>query len=146
MELISKINLPQGEKVRWVGYSPDGMVIISVSTSANAATQETSGDATQQPTQSPNIIRVWRTIVRSNQIASSSSPRDWSFNFDGRVMSPEGFVMWVLPNLIPHIQAHTELGSGSHYSPLVMSSDQFINIGYRDLCIGNQWTKCYVDK
>ncbi|CAE6436448.1 unnamed protein product [Rhizoctonia solani] len=144
MKLIFEIYLPQGETVRWVGYSPDGMDIISVSTIEEVHTSETSEDFTQQSPQSPNIIRVWRANVRPDQVPSTLTPRDWSYEDDGRVMSPEGFVMWIPPNLIPHMEAHTELGSESHYSPLVMSPDEFINIGYRDFCIGHRWAECYV--
>ncbi|KAL5640138.1 hypothetical protein ACGC1H_007429 [Rhizoctonia solani] len=144
MKLISQLNLPQGEKVHWVGQSPDGMDIISVSTTKGASTSEASKDFTQQSAQIPNIIRVWRANVRPDQMASFSTPRYWSYESDGRIMSPEGFVMWIPPNLIPHIEAHTKLGSESHHSSLVMSSDQFINIGYPDLCIGNRWAECYV--
>ncbi|EUC67752.1 WD domain, G-beta repeat protein, partial [Rhizoctonia solani AG-3 Rhs1AP] len=144
MNLISKIELPTGECVCWVGYSPDGMDIISVSTSKGVGTSKTSKDSTQQSAQSPNIIRAWRANVRPDQMSSSSSPRDWSYEKDGRIMSPEGFVMWIPPNLRWQMKVHMELGSESHYSPLVMSSNEFINIGYRDLCIGNRWAECYV--
>ncbi|KEP46246.1 putative beta transducin-like protein HET-E2C, partial [Rhizoctonia solani 123E] len=138
MSLISEIELPTGERVRWVGYSPDGMDIISVSTPERAGTSEANNDSTRQSAQSPNIIRVWRAKVRPDQMYSSSTPRDWSYEKDGRVMSPEGFVMWIPPNLIPHMKAHTKFGSKSHYSPLVMSPNEFINIGYSDLCVGNR--------
>ncbi|KAL5640137.1 hypothetical protein ACGC1H_007428 [Rhizoctonia solani] len=146
MKLISQLNLPQGEKVHWVGQSPDGMDIISVSTTKGASTSEASKDFTQQSAQIPNIIRVWRANVRPDQMASFSTPRYWSYESDGRIMSPEGFVMWIPPNLIPYIEAHTKLGSESHYNSLVMSSDQFINIGYPDLCIGNRWAECYMHR
>ncbi|EUC59192.1 vegetative incompatibility protein HET-E-1 [Rhizoctonia solani AG-3 Rhs1AP] len=143
MVLISRISLPQGEKVRWVGYSSDGMDIISVSTSEEAGTQGASDDYTYQSAQSPNFVRVWRANARPDPMDSSST-HSWSYEPDGRVMSPRGLVMWIPPNLIPHIEAHTKLGSESHYSSLVMSSDKFIHISYRDLCIGNRWTECYV--
>ncbi|KEP46115.1 vegetative incompatibility protein HET-E-1 [Rhizoctonia solani 123E] len=144
MKLISEISLPRGEIVCQVGCSPDGMDIISVSTSEGAGTSEANNDSTQQSAQSPNIIRVWRANVPPDQMASFLTPRDWSYEKDGRVMSPEGFVTWIPPDLIPHMKAHTKLGSESHYSTLVMSSNQFINIGYEDLCIGNRWAECYV--
>ncbi|KEP46581.1 putative vegetative incompatibility protein HET-E-1 [Rhizoctonia solani 123E] len=142
-KLIFKIKLLPGEKVRWVGYSPDGMDIISVLTSAYAATSETSEDFIKTA-QSSNIIRVWRANVPPDQMPSSSTPRDWSYEDDGRVMSPEGLVMWIPPDLIPHMEELTDLESESHYIPLAMSSYEFINIGYPDLCIGNRWAKCYV--
>ncbi|CAE6434231.1 unnamed protein product [Rhizoctonia solani] len=107
MKLIFKIYLPQGEIVRWVGYSPDGMDIISVSTTEGASASEPNNDSTRQSAQSPNIIRVWRATVRPDQMASSSTPPDWSYEKDGRIMSPEGFVMWIPPNLIPHMEAHS---------------------------------------
>ncbi|KEP45652.1 putative vegetative incompatibility protein HET-E-1 [Rhizoctonia solani 123E] len=146
MNLISKMSLPRGEIVRWVGYSPDGMDIISISTSDGAGTLENSEEPVRQSAQNPNIIRVWRANVRPDQMSSSSTPRDWSYEKDGRVISPEGLVMWIPPDLIPHMRALIELGSESHYSSFVMSSDKFINIGYRDLCIGNRWAECYVLK
>ncbi|KEP46108.1 vegetative incompatibility protein HET-E-1 [Rhizoctonia solani 123E] len=144
MQLISEMSLPQDEILCQVGYSPDGMDIISVSTSEEVGASETSEDSTQQSAQSPNIIRVLRATVRPNQIAPFLDPHNWTYEPDGRVMSHEGLVMWIPPDLIPHMEAHTELGFKSHYSPLVMSSDQFINIGYRDLCIGKRWAECYV--
>ncbi|CAE6379284.1 unnamed protein product [Rhizoctonia solani] len=144
MKLIFKMKLSQGEMVRWVGYSPDGMNIISVSTTEGASASEPNNDSTRQSAQSSNIIRVWRATVRPDQMALSSTPQDWSYEKDGRVMSPEGFVMWIPPNLRWEMKAHTQRGSESHYSPLVMSSDEFINIGYRDLRIGNRWAECYV--
>ncbi|EUC55972.1 vegetative incompatibility protein HET-E-1, putative [Rhizoctonia solani AG-3 Rhs1AP] len=144
MQLISEMSLPGAEIVRQVGYSADGMDIISISTSREVGISETSKDSTQQSAQSPNIIRVWRPDVPPDQIPSSSTSRNWWYGNDGRVMSPEGFVMWIPPDLIPHMKTLTELGSKSHYTLLVMSPDQFINIGYRDLCIGNRWAECYV--
>ncbi|EUC67742.1 WD40-repeat protein (notchless protein), related protein, putative, partial [Rhizoctonia solani AG-3 Rhs1AP] len=107
MKLISEMSLPRGEVVRQVEYSLDGMHIISVSTSEEAYTSETSKDAAQEIAQSPNIIRVWRANVRPDQMPSFSTPPDWSYEKDGRIMSPEGFVMWIPPNLIPHMEAHS---------------------------------------
>ncbi|KDN39301.1 hypothetical protein RSAG8_08936, partial [Rhizoctonia solani AG-8 WAC10335] len=141
--ISSELNLPHGEKVHWVGYSPNGTDLISVSVSKKADVQQASKN-TQQSPQSPNIIRIWRAVVCSDQLASSSTPCDWSYKHDGRVMSPEGFVIWVPPDLIPHMEAHMKLGSESHYSLLDLSPNGFINIG--DLCIGNRWTECYVSK
>ncbi|EUC59178.1 vegetative incompatibility protein HET-E-1, putative, partial [Rhizoctonia solani AG-3 Rhs1AP] len=146
MKLVSKMYLPQGEKVHWVGYFPDGTDIISVSTFEGTGTQKASEDFTQQSAQSPNIIRVWRANIRPDQMASSLNPHNWWYEPDGRVMSPKGLVMWVPPNLVPHLQEHTKVGSPSYCSPLVMSSDRFINIGYPDLCVGNRWAECYSSK
>ncbi|EUC59174.1 vegetative incompatibility protein HET-E-1, partial [Rhizoctonia solani AG-3 Rhs1AP] len=145
MNHISELSLPLGEKARWVGYSPDGACIVSVSISKDAEAQGSSEGHVQlqQSYQSPNIIRFWRAAVRPDQLTSLSTPRDWSYKSDGRILSSEGFVMWIPPDLIPHMKAHTELGSESHNSSLVLSSDGFINIGYPDLCIGNRWSECY---
>ncbi|KEP51130.1 vegetative incompatibility protein HET-E-1 [Rhizoctonia solani 123E] len=146
MKLISKLSLPQSEKVRWVGYSPDGMDIISVSIHEEANTQELADEATQLSPDSPKIIRVWRTGAQPDRSALPATPHDWSYEPDGRVISPEGLVMWIPPDLIPYMKAHTELGSRSYYSPLVLSSDEFIDIGHQDLCIGARWMECYTHK
>ncbi|CAE6340977.1 unnamed protein product [Rhizoctonia solani] len=146
MKLISKLSLPQSEKVRWVGYSPDGMDIISVSIHEEANTQELAEEATQLSPHSPKIIRVWRAGAQPDWSALPATPHDWSYEPDGRVISPEGLVIWVPPDLIPYMKAHTELGSWPYYSPLVLSSDEFINVGYQDLCIGARWMECYTHK
>ncbi|CAE6473805.1 unnamed protein product [Rhizoctonia solani] len=142
---VSELRLPQNEKLCWVGYSLDGTDIVSVSTYEYAGAQRSSEDSQpRQSPQRPNIIRVWRVAVRPGQITSSSSPFGWSYESDGRVLSSEGFVMWIPPDLTSHMQAHTKIGSRSHYNSLTLSSDGFVNIGHRDLFIGNRWTQCYL--
>ncbi|EUC67566.1 vegetative incompatibility protein HET-E-1, partial [Rhizoctonia solani AG-3 Rhs1AP] len=143
---MSELVVPRGEKVRWVGYSPDGTDIISASISEEADAQEPAKEPTQSSSRSPNILRVWRTAVYSDRSASSSTPHDWSYEPDGRVISSEGLVMWIPADLIPHMEAYTKVEFRPYYNPLVLSPDRFINIDYQDLCIGNRWTECYVQK
>ncbi|KAG8711011.1 hypothetical protein FRC11_003849 [Ceratobasidium sp. 423] len=141
IEIISELTLPRKEEVRWVGYSPDGSDVLSVSIS-KADTRPTTERPTQQSSQSPNIIRVWRP--RPDQTASSSTPCDWSYEPDGRILSPEGFVMWVPPDLVPYLEP--ESNSKHYYNPFVLSPDGIIDTGYKDLCIGDRWTECYIHK
>ncbi|CAE7228044.1 unnamed protein product, partial [Rhizoctonia solani] len=141
--LFSELRLPQDENVCWVGYSSDGTDIISVSTSDKPDTHHPLGGLAQKPPQQFNIIRIWRAGVLPEQAVSPPTPRDWKYEPDGRVLSSEGFVMWIPPDLIPHMKEHTEVGTGSYYNPLVLSSNRSINIGYSDLCIGHQWDECY---
>ncbi|KAG8751282.1 hypothetical protein FRC11_009534, partial [Ceratobasidium sp. 423] len=141
MEIISELTLPRKEEARWAGYSSNGTDIISVSIS-KVDTQQITEASTRQPSQSPNIIRVWRAGARLDQTASPSTPCDWSYEPDGRILSPEGFVMWVPPDLVPYLGR----GSGSYYNPFVISPDGTIDIGYKDLCIGDRWTECYIHK
>ncbi|CAE6396550.1 unnamed protein product [Rhizoctonia solani] len=131
----SEMNLPSNEKALWVGYSPDGTHIICVSTSSPS---------------SSNIIRAWSSTVcvdkkaRPEVLGSDSS--GWSFEPDGRILSPSGFLIWVPPDLVNDIKSHMESGSESYYGSLVWSPGCFINIGYPDLCIGDRWGECYVSK
>ncbi|KAL5637535.1 hypothetical protein ACGC1H_004079 [Rhizoctonia solani] len=144
IQLISELSLPPSERVCWVGYSPDGSNIISVSVSQAAKAEAVTKDFIQPSPQSPNIIRVWHAAAQRDQSALSSTPLGWSYRRDGRILSPEGLlVMWIPPDLIPHMEAHTELESESYYSPLVLSSNGLINVGYPELFIGNRWTECY---
>ncbi|CAE7051038.1 unnamed protein product [Rhizoctonia solani] len=140
---ISSFSLPHFEETRWVGYSADNTNIISVSVPKNTSASEIKDERNHQ---SPNIVRVWCANTTPGQLASSSTPARWSYEPDGRISSPEGFVMWIPPDLVPHMKAHNELVSPDFYSPLVLSPDRFINIGYPDLCIGERWTECYIDK
>ncbi|CAE7063802.1 unnamed protein product [Rhizoctonia solani] len=142
MKLISKWELPQPEQTRWIGYS-DGTDLISVSIAQEAPNEETKEEVNQH---SPNIIRVWRADATPDQPASPSTPRSWLYKRDGRVSSSEGFVMWIPPDLVPHLKAHMEIGSPSFYTALFLSPDRFTNIGYPDLCIGERWAECYIDK
>ncbi|KAG8742142.1 POC1 centriolar protein A [Ceratobasidium sp. 423] len=150
MEIISKLALSCKEEARWVGYSPDGSDILSVSTSNREGAEELtdSGESpeepAQQPLQNPNIIRVWRSGPRPDQTASSSTPCDWLYEPDGRILSPEGLVMWVPPDLVPYLKP--EYYHKSYYNPLVISPHGIIDIGYKGLCIGDRWTECYIHK
>ncbi|CAE7231665.1 unnamed protein product [Rhizoctonia solani] len=139
MILISQLGLPSSEQTQWVGYSPDCTDIISVSVTP---TQESLTEPNQQ---SPNIIRVWRDAT-PDQLASPIAPRSWSYKRDGRISSSKGFVMWIPPDLVSHLEAHTKLGSDLYYSPLSLSPDASIDIGYSNLRIGERWTECYMDK
>ncbi|CAE7051307.1 unnamed protein product [Rhizoctonia solani] len=141
MKFTSELDLPH-EQICWVGYSLAGTDLISVS-AKNTRIEKTN----EQPNeQSPNIVRVWRVGATPSQSASSSTTRQRSYKRDGRVLSPDGFVMWISPDLVPHIEAHTELRSRSFYSPLVYvySPEAFIDLGYVELCIGERWADCYV--
>ncbi|CAE7228688.1 unnamed protein product [Rhizoctonia solani] len=139
MTLIAELSLPAQEVAHWAGYSPGGTDIISVS---EVATEERSEKPNRQTPLKSNIVRVWRTDVPPDQPAPSS-PRDWSYEPDGRVQSPEGLVMWIPPDLIPYLETYTAAGPQSHYNTLVLSHDRFINIGYPDLCIGKRWIECH---
>ncbi|KAJ1299937.1 hypothetical protein OPQ81_005378 [Rhizoctonia solani] len=105
-EIVSVLSMPRHEKVQWVGLSPDGTHIISVSVSASQEdnrqpAEETTTDLPQY--HPPNIIRAWRTDAYSNQ-GNSSDTTHWSYESDGRVMSPEGLVVWVPPDLVSDLK------------------------------------------
>ncbi|CUA75530.1 Vegetative incompatibility protein HET-E-1 [Podospora anserina] [Rhizoctonia solani] len=143
---VSKLSLPSDERVHWVGYAINGSDIVTVSCLEVTETKVPANQSTQAPIPAPNIIRVWHAadVVNTNQQASPSTPRSWSYEPDGRVLSPDGLVMWIPPDLKRHMKEHTTLGSESYYSSVVWSPDRFINTGYPDLHIGRRWTECYV--
>ncbi|CAE7050278.1 unnamed protein product [Rhizoctonia solani] len=142
MTLISELGLPRNEVVHWVGYSPSGTDIISVSTTAapKATPEETSEETTQKLSQSPNIVRVWRANVGSDQPGSPLTHHGWSYKPDGRVLSPAGLVVWVPPDLLPLLTVKSE----SYFNPLVITAGGVIDLGYQDACVGNRWTECYI--
>ncbi|KAH7338731.1 WD40-repeat-containing domain protein, partial [Rhizoctonia solani] len=90
---------PTSHPVSRVCFSPDGSCILAGSGSTirmfDAQTME--GDA-QEP--QPNIIRVWRPGAHDS-LSTHSRSRYWSYDSDGRILSPEGLVMWVPPDLLP---------------------------------------------
>ncbi|KAJ1302554.1 hypothetical protein OPQ81_002871 [Rhizoctonia solani] len=105
-EIVSVLSMPRHEKVQWVGLSPDGNHIISVSVSAS---QEDNRQPTEETTkelphyQPPNIIRAWRADAYSDQ-GNSSDTTHWSYESDGCVMSPEGLVVWVPRDLVSDLK------------------------------------------
>ncbi|CUA74710.1 putative WD repeat-containing protein all2124 [Nostoc sp, PCC 7120] [Rhizoctonia solani] len=145
-DIVSKLSLPSGEQVHWVGYALNGSDIVTVSHLEVAETKDPANESTQAPIQSPNIVRVWHAggVITTDQRASPLTPGSWSYKPDGRVLSPDGLVMWIPPDLIPYMEEHTRLGSESYHSSVVWSPDRFINIGYPDLHIGKRWTECYI--
>ncbi|CAE7123852.1 unnamed protein product [Rhizoctonia solani] len=142
MQSISGIRLPLSEVIRWVGYSTDGNNVMSVS----VAEEYSWGGLGEVNPQWPNIIRVWRGDASTNQAALSLSPRHWSYERDGRVLSPEGLVMWVPPDLVPRLKPQTEPGATPFYIQVILAPDCFINICYPGLCSGKQWTECYIEE
>ncbi|CAE6513127.1 unnamed protein product [Rhizoctonia solani] len=141
MQSISTLELSWKDEVRWVGCSSNGTDILSVSTLRQEGAEESTEEPTQQHSQRPNIVRVWRA-GRPEQAASSSTERYWSYKPDGRILSPEGFVIWVPPDLLPYLKYESK----THYNPLIISPDGIIDIGYKDLCIGERWAECYIQK
>ncbi|CCO32148.1 Vegetative incompatibility protein HET-E-1 [Rhizoctonia solani AG-1 IB] len=137
MKLISEMSVPKEEEIYWVGYSPDGIDIVSVSTSTTKGEEDEQGSSFQRH----NTIRVWRPAPRLHE-STAPSANYWSYKSDGRILSPDGLVLWVPPDLIPYMKVESK----SHYNPFILSSECIVDIGYKGLCIGDKWRECYIDR
>ncbi|CAE6474107.1 unnamed protein product [Rhizoctonia solani] len=131
--IISELYVVGYERICWVGFSPDYNGIISLSKPQKIRSYDSSIEGLSEDY---NTIRIWRA---GSQVDSSSDTY-WSPKPDGRILSPEGFVIWVPPDLLQHLS----LSSKSYFNPFVLSADGIIDIGYEGLCIGDRWAECYI--
>lgn len=97
-------------------------------------------DTDQQPSQDPNIIRIWQVNTPSEGSDTAATSGSWSYEADGRVMSPDVFLLWVPPDTIRYIGKST----GSYHNSFVQAPDGIIDLRSKDLCIGKRWAECYV--
>ncbi|KAH7338734.1 quinon protein alcohol dehydrogenase-like superfamily [Rhizoctonia solani] len=91
-ELLSSECTPYSEEFCWVGFSPDGTNLISVSTPWTRADKP-----------GMNTVRVWR--AKDTWWAASQRLEIWSFVDapDGRILSDDGLVIWVPPELFRYL-------------------------------------------
>ena len=136
-KIVSVLLATEFENISWAGLSPDSGNIISVSTPKH---YEGGNSSIQRLPQNSIIIRIWRAGAQVDQEDPSSDTSYWSYMSDGRILSPQGFVIWAPPDLRPYLKVN----SSSHFNPFVSTADGIIDVGYKDLCIGDQWTECYI--
>ena len=136
-EIVSMLSAAEYEMIRWAGFSPVSRNILSVSTPIQD--KYTNSPLSRLPDNSI-IIRVWHAGVQVGQEDPSSDSFYWSYMADGRILSPQGFVIWVPPDLLPYLKVN----SSSHFHPFVSTADGIIDIGYKGLSIGDQWMECYI--
>ncbi|KAF8684577.1 WD40 repeat-like protein [Rhizoctonia solani] len=145
---VSEFSGPRDEEIFWVGYASNGVDIVTVSKKneekgGSGGEGGTSESSAIKPSRHANVIRVWRpSSFRIDQKATDSSTNSWSYKPDGRIVSPEGCILWVSPDLLPYMEVESE----SYYNPFVLSPDGIIDVGYKDLSIGNKWADCYIHK
>ncbi|CAE6433044.1 unnamed protein product, partial [Rhizoctonia solani] len=136
--IIFELSVTRSERFYWVGSPTGGSEIISVSNPVKAGLEESPVDSLPKDA---NIIRIWRAGAQLDLEGSSSYTPYWSSEPDGRILSSQGFVIWVPPDLLQYLS----LGSKScYFNSFVMSTDGIIDIGHKDLCIGDRWAECYV--
>ncbi|KAH7335048.1 WD40-repeat-containing domain protein [Rhizoctonia solani] len=134
MVVVSELCPFRHEPTHWVGFYPDSADILSVSAIGNQ-----SEETTQEP--KPNIIRGWRPVTHDPS-SKHSMKSYWTYRHDGWIISPQGMVIWVSPDLLPLLKVESK----SYYNPFILSADGIIDIGYNDMCIGDRWSECYTHK
>ncbi|CUA77393.1 Vegetative incompatibility protein HET-E-1 [Podospora anserina] [Rhizoctonia solani] len=136
--ILSELSVTRHERFCWVGFSPGGSEIISVSNPVKVGLEELPVDSLPKDA---NTIRIWRAGAQLDLESSSSYIPCWSSEPDGRILSPQGFVIWVPPDLLQYLSLESK---SPYFNSFIISADGIIDIGHKDLCIGDRWAECYI--
>ncbi|CAE6536969.1 unnamed protein product, partial [Rhizoctonia solani] len=136
-EMHSVLSTSEEEEVRWVGFFPNTIDITSVSTPKKIVSGNSPFERLEKDS---NIIRIWRTGSQALQKASSLRTSYWSCQPDGWILSPQGFLVWVPPDLLPYFRTK----SGSYFNPFFSLAGGIVDFGGDDASTGDRWSECYI--